>query len=96
MRGGRDAGPERCARQDDAIAVIASRSARALDRGATLHDGRDEYGGVLEPEHSVGVLPGAWAAPDDRSNRRRCRDEVPPGADAVAGVVGNVRASLED
>jgi len=51
-----------------------------------LHDGRDEYGGVLGPEVNVGVLPAAWADPNDRSNRRRCRDEVSPGADAVTGV----------
>jgi hypothetical protein len=56
--------------------------------------GRDEYGGVLGPEVNVGVLPAAWADPNDRSNRRRCRDEVSPGADAVTGVVGNVQASL--
>ncbi len=50
-------------RQDDAIAVIASRAARALDRGATLHDGRDEYAGssgpstVLASSQALGLIP---------------------------------------
>src|SRR5271154_850041 len=70
--------------------------AGARNRRAPLQDRRDDDRGGQFAHCDLRRLPGAGADSEHRADDRRDAKEIAPVRNTALGVVGNVRAGLED